>query len=299
VLACYMAFQARGTLINYLGGYTLFGRALWNQAYSNPNDLAATALLALGMALALITNPWEIRIVRWGCAAAAAVLIAIIFLTQSRGAFLGMVLGVGPVALAQMWKRPIMILVVVAVAAAGTVFVPDAVWKRLSGIGKLTDTATIAQADPEGSAAQRWEIQKTAFRIVGDHPLTGIGWGCYPFANKLYSPVLGARDTHDTYLNLAAELGLPGLLLWLGLVAAVFRRWGERRKFPAVSQSSADVSAVQGVWIRCAVVGFLVAGIFGSYSGITLIYLVMGMMWAAGTIAMIEAPPLSTKPTAH
>lgn len=108
----------------------------------------------------------------------------------------------------------------------------------------------------------------------------GVGLGCYPLANDRYSPGLGDRDTHDTYLNLATELGLPGLLMWMGLVGSVFLY--VRR----LSGKKASLHPSIGTpWLQCGLVAFLVAGIFGSYSGITMGYLILGALWVGATLS--------------
>jgi putative inorganic carbon (hco3(-)) transporter len=283
VLVAFMIYPARGALENYVTGNTLFGRVIWNKIYSNPNDLGAMTLLATGLALAIATVRTERRGVRWAVGLCVPALIAIMLLTQSRGVFIGLIVGFAPVLLAQIRKRPSFALpVLIAVVVTG-VLVPATVWHRLGGISKLTSTETIAEADPEGSAEQRFQIDETAWRIFKSHPLIGIGIGCYQEANELYSPELGKRDAHNTYLALAAEMGVPGLLLWLGLVSSVLlqvKRY--RRSF------AADAVPIQIAWIERAVFGFLVAAFFGSYSGITMFYLILGTLWA---VAKSLAPP--------
>jgi O-antigen ligase len=286
VLVAFMIYPARGALQNYVTGNTTFGRVIWNKIYSNPNDLGAMTLLTTGLALAIATVTTERRRVRWAVGLCVPVMIAIMLLTQSRGVFIGLIVGFAPVLLAQIRKRPSFALpVIIAVVVTG-VLVPATVWHRLEGITKLTSTATIAEADPEGSAAQRLEIEKVGWRIFKDHPLIGVGIGCYQEANDRYAPELGKRDAHSTYMALAAELGLPGLLLWLGLVGSVLlhvRR--HRRSF------AADAGPFRIVWIYRAVIGFLVAGLFGSYSGITMFYLILGTLWAVAQFQ--PAPPAS------
>ena len=279
ILVCFLLFPVRGTIEDFIGGNTLFGRAIWRKLYENPNDLAAIFLLAFGLAISVVAIKQERARIRFGVAVLSLTMFVVILLTQSRGVFIGLVLGMGPASLGTVWKRPALVFGVVVLVGLGGVMMPDAVWTRLSGISKLTNTATIAQADPEGSAAQRWEINKTAFRIFKDHPVTGIGIGCYPWANRLYAPKLGLRDTHDTYMNLAVELGVPGLLLWLGMIASVLRRW--RR---ANSAHAGDALPIQAAWIDRAVIGFLVAGFFGTYSGITMLYLMLGILWSAAIL---------------
>src|SRR5438093_13065580 len=92
--------------------------------------------------------------------------------------------------------------------------IPASVWERLSGITKLTSTSTIAQADPEGSAEQRFEVQKVAWQIFADNPVFGVGLGAYQEANAAYAPYLGSNETHVPYLKVEAELGLPALVLY-------------------------------------------------------------------------------------
>jgi O-antigen ligase len=286
VLVAFMIYPARGALQNYVTGNTTFGRVIWNKIYSNPNDLAAMTLLTTGLALAIATVRTERRRVRWAVGLCVPVMIAIVLLTQSRGVFIGLIVGFAPVLLAQIRKRPSFALpVIIAVVLTG-VLVPVIVWHRLEGITKLTSTETIAEADPEGSAAQRFEIDKTAWRIFRDHPLIGVGIGCYEQANDLYSPELGKRDAHNTYLTLAAELGLPGLLLWLGLIGSVLLQVRRYRRSFAV-----DAAPIRIVWIERAVVGFLVAGFFGSYAGITMFYLILGTLWAVAKSLAPAASP--------
>lgn len=290
VLVAFMIYPARGALTNYLTGNTLFGRVIWNKIYSNPNDLAAITLLMTGLALSIATVGTELRRVRWAVGLCVPVMIAIMLLTQSRGVFIGLIVGFAPTLLAQIRKRPsIAVPVIIAVVVAG-VLLPAAVTHRLGGITKLTSSQTVAEADPEGSAAQRLEISKVAWRIFTDHPLIGVGIGCYFDANDRYSAALGKRDAHNTYLKLAAELGLPGLLLWLGLVGSVLL-YVKRHRNLAVSAGPIRIE-----WIYRAVVGFLVAGLFASYSGITMFYLMLGTLWAVAECLPAQQPAPAPQP---
>ena len=55
-LGCFALFPLRGAFFNYFFyRSTLFGRAIWNYVYSNPNDLAALAILQLAMVAALLS----------------------------------------------------------------------------------------------------------------------------------------------------------------------------------------------------------------------------------------------------
>lgn len=66
------------------------------------------------------------------------------------------------------------------------------------------------------SLAERREDARIAWTIVKQHPWRGVGVGNYRAAARLQQP--GARTVHSVPLLVAAELGLPGLVLWLWLL---------------------------------------------------------------------------------
>ena len=294
ILLAFVIYPARGAVMNYVTGNTLFGRAIWNKMYSNPNDLGAIALLMLGFALAVATVKTQDLRVRRAAAVLVPVALLIILLTQSRGVFLGLLIGFGPVLLTRLRKRPSGLAPALIVIAVVVALVPSTAWHRLQGITKLTSIDTMAQEAKEhhapagankfeevasNSAEERYEILKTGLRIFSSNPVTGVGIGCYPEANARFAPELGARDAHNTYVNLAAETGLPGLLIWVGLVWSVLAQVRRRR-----AALEADDSTIQVVWIERATIGFLAAAFFGSYAGVTIFYLFLGTLWAAANV---------------
>src|SRR6202008_71981 len=95
-------------------------------------------------------------------------------------------------------------------------------WQRMGGLAKATNVETSGQMDPEGSARERFAVMQTALRILGDHPVLGVGLGAYQRVNAEYSPSIGRKDTHKTYLNVATETGIPGLLIFLAAIGTVF-----------------------------------------------------------------------------
>lgn len=278
----FMIYPARGTLLNFAHGITAAHRVYWNGIYDNPNDLAAMAILAAGSALSIAMATVQSVKVRKVVAGCAAVLVLIVLVTESRGALIGLTVGMALPLLRTMKRRSVFLYATI-VGVVGLLVLPHRFWVRMEGLKDLTSVSTIRKADKSGSAEQRWQIQKTAFRIFIDHPVLGVGPGCYPIANNRYRPDLGPRDAHNTYLRLGAELGFPGLFLWSALVLSVMRRVKRAERIKSRLQT------VDPVWIKYGLVGFLVAGIFGSYSDLTILYLVLGTMWSAATIMLGQA----------
>jgi O-antigen ligase len=276
-LGCFILFPVRGTLV---GGDAVAGRAVWNYIYSNPNDLAALCLIVLGIALGFMFARPSGALVRLGAGISAILLVVVILLTQSRGAFIGLVAGMGPALIGLGLKRPGRLFLFAGILAVViNLVVPTSVWERLSGIEKLTSASTIVEADPEGSAEQRFAIQKVAWQIVVDHPVFGVGLGVYPLENARYAPDLGRRDTHNTYLNVAAEVGLPGFALWCALLWSVLRYAYRRRRL-----ATAGVLATQQAWIERAFWGFLAAGMFATHAALTFTYLMLAVLWCSASL---------------
>src|SRR6266576_3054926 len=296
VLVSYVLFPARSTIVNYLHGYTLFGRAVGPFIYGNPNDLAAHTILLLGPALALWASSNRgspARVIGLG---GAAILTLVIVLTQSRGAFLALGAMALPSTIALARRRPRAVVGLAAFVGLALYLAPASFWHRMQGLSKGTSFETIGQMDPEGSARQRFAVLQAASRIIRDHPVAGVGFGAYEFAQYRYNPALGYLDTHNTYLNVLAETGVPGLALFLGIVISVVRtvrraRRRASRAFPA------DTEMLR--WLEYALVGYLIAGVFGSFGKLAFLYVYLGLLWCAARIvspvrvtASTPAPPL-------
>ena len=326
-LGCFVLFPVRGT---FVGRDTIQGRAVWNYIYSNPNDLAALAIIALGVALAIAFSEPRRTVIWVGATISAVLLLLLILLTQSRGAFIGLAAGMSTAILRLVLKRPRLLVPAVLVALLIGFMTPDSVWDRLSGIGKLTSASTIDEADPEGSAAGRFEIQKVAWQIFIENPIFGIGLGAYKEANQRYAPQLGRKDTHNTYLNLAAEVGLPGFFLWCALFGSVLRHAYRSRQGADISESLVSAIrhayrtrrakdagsffkalmyyatlsrrnsdrvtlATQQSWIERGLASYLVAGLFGTYSALTFPYLLLAVLWCSASILSRAAPPAANR----
>ena len=283
-LGAFALYPVRGALVNYfVGGYSVQGRAIWNYIYANPNDLAALTLLALSVTAAFfVAEPrgWLRRL----SFAGLVVLPILILLTQSRGVFIGLVF-FAVVALAGHRNKIRIAGFAFVVLIASTMVLPSSAWERLGMVKTLGSGGVEAldKVNDEGSAGQRYEIWRTSFRIIRDHPVSGIGWSAYPRANALYAPRLGARDTHSTYLNIAAEIGIPGLLLFLLVIGVVATRAELARRRLVRLQ---PVDALQIRLLLLGLAGFLIAGVFGSYGKLTFLYLHLVLIWVITDLAL-------------
>ncbi len=77
-----------------------------------------------------------------------------------------------------------------------------------------------------GSVAARLGTMLLSLKYIVNHPIAGIGWGNYPYAvNDINMTISGATfaTAHNRYLELAVELGLPGLIAFLMIIYAFIR----------------------------------------------------------------------------
>jgi len=284
-------FPARGTYFNFLSGIGTFGRYGWNFSFANYNDLAAYAILTLALSAFLLAGRFA-RWIRIGALASTAGLAVLIVITQSRGAFIGLVIAFVFMLLRS--RSRTRLIRVGAVAALGIVLIaPGAVWERFSRMKYLFNTETIAEAD--GSAEQRYVLLQIATSIARDHLLTGVGLGAYSEAHGVYADERqewamgrGNRDAHNMYVSLVAETGLPGLALFVGMLGSVLlRSFRVERNI----RLAAPLEAEQLRILRFGLIAYLIAAIFGSFHRVSFLYLYLAVLWSAAELFALRSTP--------
>lgn len=290
-LLFFVLYPVRGAFFNYfIYGETLAGRALWNNIYSNPNDLAGFCLLQLSIAAGLLCTERG-RTTRLALGAAMVVLALLTIMTQSRGAFIGLA---AVLVFALRAERRRLRLIGFGLVGIGVIVLvaPDRAWRRLSTLQDVASTQQLDLAEDEGSAQQRYEIWKVAATITQENPITGAGLGTYPLVHDLYSKrsqfrsmARGFRDTHSTYLNLSAELGIPGLLLFLGMVLTPLVAAEKTRRR---ARSTRPKAAMQLFYLELGLASYLVAGIFGSYGMLVFTYLHLALLVVATQVLALD-----------
>jgi probable O-glycosylation ligase (exosortase A-associated) len=283
-LGFFAFYPVRGALFSYfIYGGNVEGRAAWNYVYANPNDMASLCILPLSFAAGMLMTERQ-RWVRYCALAGAVVLPFVILLTQSRGAFIALAVVALIILKGQKGRRGKIILLAGAAAVVIAIAAPSSVWERLGTITKVTSAESAATVNDEGSARQRLEIWRVARTIFAENPVTGVGLGAYPFAHYVYAQratfdrtALGRRDTHSTYLNLLAETGIVGFILFFSMVTVSMR---EAELVRRRAKQSHPARAAQLFYMEVGLVGYFVAGIWGSYSMMVLTYLYLAVLYS-------------------
>lgn len=186
-----------------------------------------------------------------------------IMVTFSRGAYLAFAAG----GLAACFFRN-KLLFIAAVAAgllavANPVLLPAGIRFRMGQTvqGTFTDLSTDElEQNLEASAAHRIDIWRGAIQMIKEHPWWGVGYGAFPGLLPRYTTKpIGYVDAHNSYLLIAAEMGIPTLLVFLLIIAMVFyyTHWLYRHA------SDLSTKAI-ALGFLAGLAGLLVANMFGS-----------------------------------
>lgn len=153
----------------------------------------------------------------WGWSLAILILISTIVLSQSRGAYLAVLLSIGLMCTVR-WRKVLFVLIPMGMAMAALLFYVGDPFAALDVVA--TDSAL-------GGAEFRIDVWSNSLYALSDFIFTGIGIGMfnqivpefYPFAyvNGAY-----AHHAHNLYLQIALDLGLLGLMAYLLLICGLF-----------------------------------------------------------------------------
>lgn len=229
--------------------FVLFGRYM--RAYGTfeqPNPFGGYLGLVLPLAYGLLLTGWRRVLSRmrdassvllWAVALIACLIIcSALVMSWSRGALLGLLGGLGLVALILARPSWIPVLLVVAVIALWApdlaAFVPRDVTDRLTDVTDLVgrDLTAVEIDDANFSNIQRLAHWVAAWRMFSRRPWLGVGTGQYALvypqvAIPRWQEAMG--HAHNYYLSVMAEGGLLGLgayiVLMLTMLIGVWRRF--------------------------------------------------------------------------
>jgi O-antigen ligase len=143
-------------------------------------------------------------------AAVAAVLLAGLLLSRSRGGLMAVV--VATVAAPLLLRRRVL-------AALGGALV-------LAAALLFVGTETLERDTARALEDSRFSVWPDALRMVPDFPVFGVGFNDFPSAYRRYQRVHlheWVGEAHNDYLQALTDIGLLGLGLTLGLVALLVR----------------------------------------------------------------------------
>lgn len=134
-------------------------------------------------------------------------------LTFSRAGYVGAFFGVAAVILLgwSFFTRQIRFAVITAVLLGGII-----IFNAASNAGGLIISRFFSSFNPaEGSNSERLLNWRQAVKIIEKYPVGGAGVGAYAEAINARAPKRSSVTAHNTYLDIAAEMGIPALAVWV------------------------------------------------------------------------------------
>jgi O-antigen ligase len=238
------------------GGYGPGGRLA---ALFDPNTFAAETIPAITISAFLALTPRR-RLTRFIAAGVLALDLVAVALTQSRGGLVGLAVAlIAALVLAGRARPRVVVGVVLIVCIAAGYYVEYAPAHLKQRFGQVSGKGSSGRSD-------EWRI---ALRMFGDHPVFGVGLGNFPDVEPTYATrsinlqfvnfvVEDRLVAHNTYLEVAAELGIVGFVLFVSIFGMTLVP--ATRSLPRFEADGSDLE----FYARGLVTGAI--GMFASYA---------------------------------
>lgn len=242
-------------------GYRVAGRG--SGIFGNTNDMALHLVTMFPIAIAFMLGAGG-KVRRIAAGLCAGLLLAAIVLSYSRGAFIGLLVIL--IFLAMKLGRSNRLAIGLGIVVLGVgflLFAPGNYGVRMLSI-------FMPSLDPVGSAtARRAELFRSIYVAIR-HPFFGIGMGNYASQMSLRGIV-----THNSYTQVAAELGLAALVCYTVFIVTPLRK---------LAQMTRDIFATQGssrfyyltIGIQASLIAYIVSSFFLSVPFLWYVYYLAG-----------------------
>lgn len=230
----------------YSGGNKIRGTLMMGNHGSDPNYFATMLLLPLSLAIGcfLVSRGW---LKRGLLLVVISVISYSIFVTMSRGSLIGL----GVLVMFYIFRlrfQARVVVPVVLVVALLLVAAPGGLWQRL-------------QATEIHRGAGRLDVWIVGLSILKHYGIFGVGINNFPLAYNRYAGDAvvfpGVQmDSHNSYLNVSAELGLVGFLLFLLALRSQYSTG------KAVPKKKKQILSPMLVACEAACFGILAGGLF-------------------------------------
>jgi O-antigen ligase len=281
LLAIQAGTVALVTVVSVFVHRTEWGRLMGIQKgiLENPNDLAINIAINFPLCIAfMFAAKSQSRKMFWG--------VSLVFMswgviaTYSRSGLLAMVVTV----IICIWEF--------GIRGKRTTLLVSAALAGLVGLGVVIATphylirvesmfrGNIEGSGDRNSLAARKELLKQSLTIMSRHPLLGIGPGNFPSYTGTWLVV------HNTYTELGAETGVPGLFLFVLMLVLSLRKIRRVRKLPGY-ESSEDIRLwTSALW--AAMAAYIAGAAFASTEYNLFPYFMVGYICAVYQIAKVS-----------
>jgi hypothetical protein len=261
--------------------YGLGYRPEWSPA-GDPNYFTASAVLCLPIAFYLFAYSRK-RFDRLFAAACMLPIIGAVLVDASRGGLVAIIAAGAVIFLRSRGRRGLFLALA---GALGLVLL----------LSPASPVRRLLHPKPGDIAAanDRLELWSAGLRMVEAHPLTGIGLGNFEAEVPRYLAPGQHIDfiAHNTYIEMAAELGLPGLVLFLAILLCGLQSLRRTRQLAEKAGSTLLYNAASG--LEAGLIGFAVAMFFLSAEFLKILWFAVFLSSAMAGLRS-ESPEAATE----
>ena len=248
----------------------------------HPNVIAGILAILLPVTLAWVLFDWrDLKAYEWliGIISVAS-MGGVLLLSLSRGAWMATGLAVLTLVMLR-WRRGWVVIALTLVAAVLVI----------SWFGSERALEILVASKTVGGFSGRLEVWSRAVDMILDFPFTGIGIGLFqPLADRLYPFLIfepgKVFHAHNLFLQVAVDLGIPGLLAWLWILAVVILN-AARAYRTGRTQKDLLITAL-GAGLLCSQVALIVHGLTDAVTwGMVRPAPVVWALWGTAIVAAL------------
>jgi len=261
--------------------------------YYDANDFATFAVTAMPFGVYFLHAGRRTSTRLFACLALGILAIAFVR-TGSRGGFIALLAVVAFIvlrytAIALRWR--IAATALVALVVVGTA--SDQYWTQM---GTILSDADYNRTDESG----RMQIWRRGVGYMFGNPVFGVGPGNFQAAEGMLSSFaerqqigVGVRwnAAHNSYVQVGAEMGIPGLMIFLGIIGSAFGALRRLNQSDAPEDGDEEIrSPALTNALTASLIGFVVGAYFLSLLYAELFYTLVAL--AAGLRKVANAEPV-------
>jgi hypothetical protein len=255
--ATYIGYVATVTGRNSAGRIEGIGPVDANDA----NDLAAALV---PVAVILMFYAWMgSKKVKLLCVICGAFIANGLVLINSRGAFLGVIAGVGLYLVYMTFsryrrkgQRGIAIIIILVGISGGLYITDDLFWERMSTLKDVEDQQT--------SGSSRVNYWLATFDMMEDYPM-GMGIDGFNIVSSFYLSEEyvsegGSKSVHSIWFQGLSEVGWHGIFIFFALLVSLAKLSRKAKKW--VLAKDENINYFKLLALECGLLSYLVAGTF-------------------------------------
>lgn len=249
-----------------------------------PNALGSFLVLVLPVAVALTVTPQR-PIVRLACLGVVGAGTAALIFTFSRGAWLAFGAAGALVLYFELRRRPAREQLRLLSAGLVGVLIAGAAVYALYG----DEILARIHYSPAESLAIRSQLNWAALRVIGEHPLLGVGPNVFPLELLGTGESEAVAPAHDLYLLVLAEAGIVGFLFFAAQLLRGLRP-------PPPMPAGRGVDPVAAIWVGlwAGFIGFLLHQIVDITYAMPAVF---RSFWLVATLLLfLQRPPDPDRP---